>query len=73
MSLILNVNQKQLHDYYHNTFCAQFYDGIEGYEQEIEELVRKLFADGCQKIHLAAMEQLRMRHPEKSFHYQRLY
>ena len=65
----MNVSQKHLHDYYHNTFCVQFYDNLEAYEQEIEEMAMQLYLKNSNRIHLSVMEQLMLKHPSAKFHY----
>ncbi|CAL6080306.1 Conserved_hypothetical protein [Hexamita inflata] len=74
MAVILNISAKKVHDYYHNTWSKQFYDGIEGFKSEILELITQMdlnvqIKENVQNI----VKTMKDKHQNVNFHYQTMY
>ncbi|CAL6045239.1 Conserved_hypothetical protein [Hexamita inflata] len=67
---LCGVTEKNVHDFYHNTWSKQFCDSYEEYKPEMNRQLELLIKSGMAKSEVLnqIIGNLQQQHPEKNFH-----
>ncbi|CAL6062408.1 Conserved_hypothetical protein [Hexamita inflata] len=70
VAILCGATEKQVHDYYHNTWSKQFCDSYEEYKDQLNEQLLNLMQSKMRKSDVLnqLIGQLQLEHPDKNFH-----
>eukprot|EP00703_Trepomonas_sp_PC1_P005804 JAP90802.1 Hypothetical protein TPC1_17791 [Trepomonas sp. PC1] len=69
VSEVLNITTRQAHDYYHNTWCVQFFEDSKQFKQEVKQLFIDNLKNADEKAAKElAITQIMQKYPKKKIH-----
>ncbi|CAL6045275.1 Conserved_hypothetical protein [Hexamita inflata] len=70
VAILCGATEKNVHDYYHNTWSKQFCDSYEEYKDQLNEQLPQLMQSDMRKSDVLnqLIGQLLLEHPDKNFH-----